>query len=120
MCAETSKPPATHISPMTIDQPKRNPQAEAFHGAAIKMREHRYFRTENLEGQLDTLIALSEVATELSFHLDRLRILEPAALLAYRQASRLPVPAFVEMSAEVLLTFSLAAAAQNLRTLREL
>lgn len=120
MCAETPTPPATHISPMTIDQPQKHPQAQTFHEAAAKMHEYRYFRTEILEEQIEIHIAISEVAKELAYFYDSHPILEREALQAYRQASRLQMPGFVEMSADVLLTFPLEAAIQSLRTLRDL
>ncbi len=100
---------------VTTDTRRRNgthivtehPQIEAFQQAADLMRKERYWQ-RNPKEEVEFLRALTEVLTEVCYHLDSCRILDPAGLTAYRSVTGAPaLPEMFGISAELVLVAAL-------------
>ncbi|MGO3269985.1 hypothetical protein [Glutamicibacter sp. BW77] len=86
----------------------KNVQVEAFQEAAAALKAERYWDHSSVDSQIEFLNALSDVAREVAYQLDRYKVLQPEAVKAYRAAAAEPLgPSFQEDTAELLLMGSL-------------
>lgn len=88
-------------------------QIQAFKDAAQAMKNERYVRQTDVEGQREFLYALQDVARELSYHLNELRILDQSAMEAYVETTPTDMPGF-QASAELILTVEIESRIQAL------
>lgn len=86
----------------------KNVQVEVFQQAAAALKAERYWDHSSVDSQIDFLNALSDVAREVAYQLDKYKVLQPEAVKAFRSAAAEPLgPSFQEDTAELLLMGSL-------------
>ncbi|WP_431711475.1 hypothetical protein [Glutamicibacter uratoxydans] len=80
-----------------------NPLICALNAAAADLKAERYAETDPYE----LALALQRLATEVAYHLDQLKILNPDAIDNYRKHQDVGIPQYIPSSARVLLTGTL-------------
>ncbi|NUP74313.1 MAG: hypothetical protein HOQ07_06655 [Sinomonas sp.] len=94
--------------------PGQHPQTRAFLTAGERLREQRYWDHASTESEIEFLGALAVVLREVSYQLDRHKVLDPVAAEAFRQAAPFHIPSFVDTNAEAILMGSLEHRIQTL------
>lgn len=80
-----------------------NPLIRILNESAEALKAERYMQTD----PSDLAHALMGVVREVSYHFDRLGVMDPNAVDAFRQVQDVHMPAFAKSSAEVMLTGAL-------------
>lgn len=93
----------------------KNVQVEVFQQAAAALKSERYWDHSSVDDQIEFLNALSDVAREVAYQMDKYKVLQPESMQAFRDASTEPLgPSFQKNSAELLLMGSLDNSVQKL------
>ncbi|PCC27051.1 hypothetical protein CIK76_18835 [Glutamicibacter sp. BW80] len=93
----------------------KNIQVEVFQEAAAALKSQRYWDHSSVDDQIEFLNALSDVAREVAYQMDKYNVLQPEAVKAFRDAATEPLgPSFQKDTAELLLMGSLDNSVQKL------